>query len=329
MPSKHLYYLDGWRALAVAAVVLGHFYLDQYGVPISVLGVYLFFVLSGRLMAEILFVRNSPIPTFFKRRFSRVFPALVVYVAVTYFVLMGTDYGFKWPAAALALTFTINYAMVFTHPVAVLDHIWSLCVEEHSYILLAMIAVALRSMLKQHQVGFLCIGIAAVASVNAVWQMDVLGHSVAFWRSDIGLMPIFMSAGIYLLLNKTDLKLPAWVPVFAIVAGIATRLLFDVAAVTFVLSNLLLSVAVNTLGSLPAPVIRALENKYLRLIGLWSYSIYLWQQVFYKISADHPELTSVLFAALFIPAILSYYLVEVPARAQINSVVIGRRQNAY
>ncbi|TIU24619.1 MAG: acyltransferase, partial [Mesorhizobium sp.] len=75
-----LAYLDGWRGLSIALVLIGHFF-PVPGINLGVLGVEFFFVLSGRLMGEILFIERFPLKKFFKRRFSRIYPALLVFVA--------------------------------------------------------------------------------------------------------------------------------------------------------------------------------------------------------------------------------------------------------
>ncbi|MER8439084.1 hypothetical protein NKH36_02770 [Mesorhizobium sp. M1312] len=50
-----LAHLDGWRGLSIVLVLIGHFF-PVPGINLGVMGVEFFFVLSGRLMAEILFV---------------------------------------------------------------------------------------------------------------------------------------------------------------------------------------------------------------------------------------------------------------------------------
>ena len=56
-PRERITYLDGWRGLAIIMVLLGHFFSIRL-FSLAPFGVEFFFVLSGRLMAEILFVEN-------------------------------------------------------------------------------------------------------------------------------------------------------------------------------------------------------------------------------------------------------------------------------
>ncbi len=77
-------YLDGWRGIAILSLLLGHF-VGFFGVASRIgnagrLGVELFFVLSGLLMGRLLFVKKVEISTFYKRRISRIFPALYAYL---------------------------------------------------------------------------------------------------------------------------------------------------------------------------------------------------------------------------------------------------------
>jgi len=114
--ARRLAYLDGWRGLSILLVLFGHFAMHARSWP-ATLGVELFFVLSGRLMADILFVERFPLAAFYKRRVSRIFPGLAVFVVATWLAARGTALGFKLSAAASALSFTLNYAMAASHGV--------------------------------------------------------------------------------------------------------------------------------------------------------------------------------------------------------------------
>ena len=71
--NRHIPYLDGWRGLAVAFLLLGHFFPVD-GINFGTVGVHLFFVLSGLLMTRILFVQKVPLALFYQRRIARIFP---------------------------------------------------------------------------------------------------------------------------------------------------------------------------------------------------------------------------------------------------------------
>lgn len=313
---RHLRYLDGWRGLAIATVLLGHFWLDTVKPGLSGLGVNLFFVLSGRLMAEILFLRETPLPTFFLRRFSRIYPGLLCFVVIVSLAFWQTPH-LHGPLPALgALTFTLNYAMIYSHSVSLLDHIWSLCVEEHGYAVLAGVALLARRRLWNPPVVLLVLG--ATALVNGIVRADLLGqnHFFVFWRSDVQVAPIFLSAGLYLLLRGRPVS--PWTAPAALFLGVAAELWGSNETVAFGLRTLLLALSVATIDSSLSRFRSLLESMPLRLLGLWSFSIYLWQQPFYKL-ADHGTLSVILAVVGGCAAgLTSFYLVERPARRYLN-----------
>ena len=76
---QHVPVLDAWRGTALVLLFIGHFF-PIYRWDCGALGVELFFVLSGFLMGKILFVRKTPLKTFYQRRISRIFPAAYVFL---------------------------------------------------------------------------------------------------------------------------------------------------------------------------------------------------------------------------------------------------------
>lgn len=314
-----LAYLDGWRGLSIALVLIGHFF-PVPGINLGVLGVEFFFVLSGRLMGEILFIERFPLKKFFKRRFSRIYPALLVYVIAAMIGLAETFIMFKWKAALTALTFTYNYAGILITRAGALDHIWSLCVEEHSYILLALISVVVTA---RANVVRLLLVLALLAMANGAISYGLLGMSyeTSYWRTDVHIASILLSAAICLL--KADGRLPAFLKSqhVALVAAVAGVLLFSDSIPTtlhYTLAVPLLALAVNTLDSIGFYLKGPLSSRPMVMLGLWSYSLYLWQQPFYKFVDESGSEPVPMLAAVFACALASYYIVEKPARGWLN-----------
>jgi peptidoglycan/LPS O-acetylase OafA/YrhL len=130
--------LDGVRAIAVLAVLVGH-----YGrVPwLARGGVTIFFVLSGYLITRLLLAEyrrtdGIDIRRFYLRRACRIFPAYYVFLALSWAVLSRTATPMSPGGVLATTTYTANY-YVMSHPQGLvgLVHTWSLSVEEQFYLL--------------------------------------------------------------------------------------------------------------------------------------------------------------------------------------------------
>lgn len=141
---RHLPSLDGLRALAVLLVLWQHVPLQTPGYPGWLvtacqfvgpggLGVELFFALSGFLITRILIAEREqevPVRWFLLRRLLRIFPCY-------YLLLVLLAWSQSSPSLAWGALYLRNFADVFApvpDPLA-LSHTWSLCVEEHFYLL--------------------------------------------------------------------------------------------------------------------------------------------------------------------------------------------------
>jgi peptidoglycan/LPS O-acetylase OafA/YrhL len=91
------------------------------------------------------------------------------------------------------------------------------------------------------------------------------------------------------------------------------------------ITPLLLAFTVNHLAQAPQKVLQILSYKPLQLLGLWSYSIYLWQQPLYRFLGSYKnDLVSfysfgIGFIALSIAiGYLSFRYIESPIRIYMN-----------
>jgi peptidoglycan/LPS O-acetylase OafA/YrhL len=150
--STRLLGLDTLRALAILSVVLYH--LTIFGeLPASILrltyfgwmGVDLFFVLSGFLIGHqvlrpYLSGRQLSIKDFYRRRTYRILPAYLAVLAIYFLVPVWREFPYLAPLWKF-LSFTMNLGFSFDR--RGFSHAWSLCVEEHFYLVLPLIVVAL------------------------------------------------------------------------------------------------------------------------------------------------------------------------------------------
>jgi peptidoglycan/LPS O-acetylase OafA/YrhL len=159
-PQLHtgkFYGLDHLRAFAIAFVFMFHYQIGIFGHPEWVpvvsrfgwTGVDLFFVLSGFLISSHLFAQIAKAGSisykeFFLKRFFRIIPAYLVIVAI-YFCVPAFHERESLPPLWRFLTFTQNIGLDIQHS-GTFSHAWSLCVEEHFYLLLPIVLFLLLAM---------------------------------------------------------------------------------------------------------------------------------------------------------------------------------------
>jgi peptidoglycan/LPS O-acetylase OafA/YrhL len=141
--------LDGVRAMSILIVMLSH---SGLRFAPGILGVTIFFFLSGFLITGLLLDEYScrgtiDIPKFYARRFLRLYPPLLVYIATMLVALIAYQKEIDGLGLIGALFYFANYLYAFQTPH--LDafgvHLWSLSVEEHFYLLFPLLLLLLRN----------------------------------------------------------------------------------------------------------------------------------------------------------------------------------------
>jgi peptidoglycan/LPS O-acetylase OafA/YrhL len=326
---RHLAYLDGWRGLAIALLLIGHFF-PVPGINLGRVGVNFFFVLSGLLMSQLLFVKEVPIAHFYKRRISRVFPLFYVFLTAMVLIALALGRHVDWREVLSAALFVNNYVQGDSaHLTLPFGHIWSLSVEEQSYVLLSLIAVGARRGWWRASRGIaLCVGLMILACIcyGQMYEGSKLEFQM-FYHSEIAAFGIFASA--LLQLHFSTRRIPALpAPLYPLLMLAALMLAWWSVPLTIsaICSVGVLAVLVNLLAAAPAPVKKALSFYPLRQLGLWSFSLYIWQQAFYLLHYRQgmPSLTALALALA--TGICSYYLLEKPVRNYLNARWAGKSE---
>lgn len=314
---KRVDYLDGCRGLAIAFVLQEHF-LTIAGFESGRLGVDVFFCLSGFLMSRILFVNRVPLATFYKRRISRILPVFLLFVVLVYGAawLAGQPRG--WVDFLATVTFLRTYLPAqpdLWHTGLPLGHLWSLNVEEHCYVLLSLIT--LLALTRARTAGLL--GALALGSIATLLWYDrhsALAPALFEIRTEAAASHLLLSAGYFLVRERFERLVQPWMPVLALMVSV---LAYTAAAPWWaaqIVTPFLLAFAVNHLSRVWGWLRAALAAAPLRLLGLWSYSIYLWQQPFYQFKGSFPPGLA-LICVLAVGA-ASFYLFENPIRSWLN-----------
>lgn len=305
----HYPHLDGWRGLAIVAVLIAHFFPNPW--EIGIFGVDLFFVLSGLLMSRILFEQKMPIATFYKRRASRILPVFWLYLAV----VIPVSIWVGLPVVSADIWATPLFLRTYFTPdiwnaAPPIGHIWSLNVEEHSYIVLSLVAVFAMTRSAWVTIG---LGFGTVVAYYALARWD--SGNLFFLRSEAAATPLLLSAG-YRQIRLASV--PKWTPLAAVALAMPSYGDFEIHWIyQNALSPILLAFAVNHIGQTYSPVLKALSARPLVLMGIWSYSVYLWHAPF----SHNAYWIGVLPAFIMAMAVglTSYYFFEQPVRKWINA----------
>jgi peptidoglycan/LPS O-acetylase OafA/YrhL len=314
-----LLYLDGWRALAIGGVIVGHFGTAK-GINLGRLGVELFFVLSGRLMAQILFVEDSELGKFYYRRFSRVYPTIVVLIVS----LVTASWLLNKPlidaiGVVSSLTYTFNYVSILGYRPGTIDHLWSLCIEEHTYVFLGLLALMVRRW--PRCLWFVLIGTVTTDVIDGAVSTYLLQQDYyeVYWRTDVRMASILMGVAAFMLKQQRGPALSGSWPIAIGLIGIILNVNLVPDPIKYSLGTACLAVAVATVDEADGRFRKTLTSPLFVWVGLVSFSLYIWQQPFAMTRAHPVILRAVPLAAAFACAVANFYLIERPARRWLNA----------
>lgn len=312
-------YLDGWRGLAILLVLESHF-VKILPLNAGRLGVDLFFCLSGFLMAGILFIQRQPLQKFYKRRISRIFPAFTVFVILVFLLSLMSGVQTSWGEFVSTLFFWRTYTPaqpgIWGSPVPI-GHLWSLNIEEHSYVLMSLILLCGirrgRDAWVLLLIGLSCLvmGVAYVKLGDRAPHWGVIGTEVAASH-------LFLSSGYRLWRERVGLRVPSWMPLLALLVGVYCYSSLAPWWASSLVSPFVLAFAVNHLSDIQPWFRQALSWQPVRQVGIWSFSIYLWQQPFYHHMSSIPGGAWVALCAAGLAGVMSFYWLEQPCREWLN-----------
>jgi peptidoglycan/LPS O-acetylase OafA/YrhL len=321
---KHLDYLDGWRGLAIFFVLISHFYpLPYYN--LGRFGVDIFFVLSGLLMSHILFVKRVPLSTFYKRRISRVFPVFFIFISLAYLASYLFNLSAETPNYFYSLFFLRSYLPVMPdlwNTGLPIGHVWSLNVEEHCYIVLSFLT--LMPLLKGREaMALFILGFASIFLNFLAWLHPEVSVPNIVIRTEFVASHLLLSAAYALVKHKITHFVPSWLPLLTFILAAACYSNYMPPYAMWGFSPLLLAFTVNHLDKIPFAAKKLLSVDSLRLLGIWSFSIYMWQQPFFFYLRDYenyiPMAVILGFLASILLGIASFYLLENPIRRYLNN----------
>lgn len=312
---------DGWRGIAILMVLIGHFSFSSW-IWEERFGVDVFFVLSGMLMSNILFVERMHLRDFYIRRFSRVIPALVIFLCAAFAVSLLMHYDFKIIEFIASLIFVRTYFPVepaYFSTQLPTGHLWSLNVEEHGYLVMSLISIILVSRTRVAWVLMAIYLFSVAVNFYNYTHFTALEFEYSLIRTESAIGFIAFSASYNLLRMKYSIKLHPQLPLLLFLLALACYLDCAPIWLTFLAGPVLLGIAVNHLVEAANFVKHLLTLAPLRWLGILSYSIYLWQQIFYKLYYALPGGAAAGFVLSILAGTGSFFMFENPLRRAINN----------
>jgi peptidoglycan/LPS O-acetylase OafA/YrhL len=339
--------LDGLRAIAVAGVFLYHSRIDW--MPGGFLGVDLFFVLSGYLITSLLLVewdagRRIDLRRFWLRRARRLLPALVVVVLaalVLAAIFARGDLARTRSDAVSSLLYYTNWHLILANHSyfvrmgnpSLLQHLWSLAIEEQFYVVWPLLLVPGLVLVGRRRLPLLVVaGIAGSAAL--MWLLYApTDPSRVYYGTDTRaflLLTGILLALVWPAIERIRRALPL-LELLGVAALVATVLLFrqmvdfdptlyrggDLAA-AFCFAVLIAAVAHPLTG-----LGQALGIAPLRWLGERSYGIYLWHWPVIELMRPGvdipwtgPGVVAAQAAIVLSAAALSYRFIEQPIRTE-------------
>jgi peptidoglycan/LPS O-acetylase OafA/YrhL len=349
--------IDGLRAIAVMAVLFYH--ADFVWARGGFLGVEVFFVISGYLITSLLLVEwlrtgTIGLKSFWLRRARRLLPAatlLVLGVSVASLLIYRDALERMLGDVVAAMAYVTNWFLIvrdvsyfesFGRP-PLLQHMWSLAVEEQFYILWPLIFTFGFMILKGRDpkrsirsfFAIVVVGIVASTLLMGFLHTPFEDPSRVYYGTDTRAAGILV--GVALSLVWIPWRLPPTIPtrqrvvlniagfgalaalivIFATADEFSTLLFRGGFLVTSLVTAAVIAVTVHPAASLG----RILENPVMKWIGTRSYGIYLWHWPVFMVLrpgvdvADRPYLTFAVRLALTLAiAEVSYRYVESPIR---------------
>lgn len=331
--SGYLPTLDGWRALAILLVIGSHDRLYRIGhVTLSWLhfiaggyGVALFFALSGllicsRLLQEERVRGRIDLKGFYIRRFCRIQPAALVYLAVVSLLILAGAISRAHNGVLSALLFARNYTPDAGGDAWYTAHFWSLAIEEHYYFFMPALLV----LVPRFRIFTLTLLLVGIEGFHRLYLARIQSP-----HTDLEGGTILLGALAAVLLSRPEYRalLLRWLQPWAVLPlmfGVWVGLALHNSSYNFIVFALTLPpLIVSTMLHPESVAGRILELQPIKFVGRISYSLYLWQQMFFARVDDWlPEqhgngLTWIQhnwsrYLILPVIAIASYYWIEKP-----------------
>jgi peptidoglycan/LPS O-acetylase OafA/YrhL len=334
--------LDGLRGIAILAVMLYHFHSKPLIPGGGIVGVDLFFVLSGFLITTLLlqeWARSGDISLrrFYLRRVLRLAPALTCFVLI-YLLITVAFHRYEFtarPSTTLVLidlaavaTYSINWVHAFgSSGMLGFSHLWSLSIEEQFYLIWPL---SLLTLLRLRASVLLIVTFTLAVIVCSAMLPYILEEprNRFYYGTDFRLQTLLMGAllgQLYVsgVLRSAIVQLASFrIALAGSIAFLATTALLATNRTVFLFDGghtaVAISAALLTMACMFQPTTffaNLISNRLLVYVGQRSYALYIWHVAIGSWLRAYDPVPQVVIAAVltFVAAELSHRLVEAPA----------------
>lgn len=344
VPRERDALLDAWRGASILLVLLHHavyfrfsevfrgfletsvsgavmqtlwtldYALVEFSERAGPLGVKFFFVISGYIITKLLIEEERragriDLWGFYFRRVIRILPALAAYVlAIFVFSLLGWVVYDRTSLFA-ALGFLCNTEVVLcSQP---LIHTWTLSIEEQFYIVWPLVFLGITARFRT---------LFLIVSLFVLTLLSVFEIFISYdWINNPQAYACIAIGALYASSPRWKQFIDRW--------GIATTLVFALCILTLAQGSAFDEIARKFYWSVtPFALLALIMGSYavkewipeiilrpLALLGLFSYSLYLWQEIFLMEKQHYLVPSPLEWTVLLIPVtLLSYYFLEQP-----------------
>lgn len=349
--SHYMHGLDGLRTLAVSVVVVYHLHYNW--APGGLLGVGIFFVLSGYLITDILLrqwnrKQRLDLKEFWIRRAKRLLPALfsmLIVVIVWCYLLNPEQLPVIRQDSLAAVLYVSNWWYIFREasyfesfgPPSPFEHLWSLAVEEQFYLLFPLLLwLGLRWITDSKWLLAIFLGLAAISACLMAWLYQPGGDPTrVYFGTDTRAFALLIGCSLAILYPSHTLQEPCSKKKRLLLDALGTVCLLVLLGFIFGVSEynsflfrgglvlvsfitaILIAVIAQPTGSLG----KLFAWKPLKWLGERSYGIYIWHFPVIILSSPASNIDGIHLSRMTLQVLItiglaavSYRLIENPIR---------------
>jgi peptidoglycan/LPS O-acetylase OafA/YrhL len=292
--------LDGLRAISIIFVIIHHIYFYEKfwtnEIDLGRIGVHIFFVISGFLITTLLIKEKInagkiSLKSFYIRRAFRILPVLFLFLCT----LMVLNQLFSLKVSGLSFftsLFFLGNLGIDTSETWYTGHFWSLAIEEQFYLIFPFLLYKLD--IKKYR-NVLVLLILVIPIFNSFYWSNspILHSSKAIEKISLIVTTLFSQGTLAILVGSlcsivafsykdiiTKMLQIKWLGIFTFLIALFVRFKFPESSFVLLIFDFLIGIVIIVNLNKDSFFTVVLDNFIMVRIGILSYSLYVWQQIF-------------------------------------------------